>query len=143
VPLNIAVEKLRGFLADHHAQIISIDETLINFQIEGQYVAQTKRGVDRSVTFLVSMRFEQGKPKVNDRNPGQVARTIFHVSVRPRRNRDRRRNDIVDRANQLVFSLRSYLMANDLSAPPAAGVIQQQSPSLMDWLFGRKKDSRR
>jgi diguanylate cyclase (GGDEF)-like protein/PAS domain S-box-containing protein len=143
VPLNIAVEKLRGFLADHHAQIISIDETMINFQIEGQYVAETKRTAERSVTFVVSMRFEQGKMKTNERAGGSIARTIFHVSVRPRRNRDRRRSDIVERANQLVYSLRSYLMANDLSAPPAAGVVQQQSPSLMDWLFGRKKDSRR
>jgi diguanylate cyclase (GGDEF)-like protein len=142
VPLNIAVEKLRGFLADHHAQIVSIDESLINFQIDGQYVGQGKRGADRPVSFMVSMRFEQAKVG-NSRHNGTTMRTVFHVSVRPRRNRDRRRGDILDRANQLVFSLRSYLMAQDMSAPPAVAPLQHDSPSLMNWLFGnRKKDSR-
>lgn len=139
VPLNIAVEKLRGFLADHHAEIISIDETLINFQIEGQYVPNGKRGdSDRPVSFVVSMRFEQSKVK-NARHSGSWQRTVFHVAVRPRRNRDRRRNDILDRANQLVFSLRSYLMAQDLSAPPAVLPAPEDSPSLLAWLFGGKK----
>lgn len=143
VPLNIAVEKLRGFLADHHAQIISIDETLINFQIEGQYVPQGKRGASsRPLSFMVSMRFEQGKVKTNSRHNGAIQRTVFHVSVSPRRHRDRRRNDVIDRANQLVFSLRSYLMAQDMSAPSAVPPTPQDSPSLFQWIFGKKKHSR-
>jgi diguanylate cyclase (GGDEF)-like protein/PAS domain S-box-containing protein len=144
VPLNIAVEKLRGFLADHHAQIISIDESLINFQIDGQYVPQGKRGSsDRPLSFMVSMRFEQAKVKTNTKFYESQLRTIFHVSVRPRRNRDRRRSDILERANQLVFSLRSYLMATDLSAPPAVAPLQEDSPSLVNWLFGKGKNSSR
>lgn len=143
VPMNIAVEKLRGFLADHHADILSIDENLINFQIDGQYVAQTRRGGDRQVSFLVSMRFEPGKVKPSSRHNGTVARTVFHVSIRPRRNRDRRHGDVLERANQLVSSLRSYLMAHDLSTPLAAGQIVEPSPSVLDWLLGRKRKSSR
>jgi hypothetical protein len=63
-------------------------------------------------------------------------KTIFHVSVRPRRNRDRRRQDVTDRANQLVFSLKSYLMAHDMSAPNSLAASPDQSPSLMSWLTG-------
>lgn len=142
VPLNITVEKLRGFLADHHAQILSIDETLINFQIDGQYVPQGKRGASsRPLSFLVSLQFEQSKVKTRQNNT--IQRTVFNVSVRPRRHRDRRRNDVIERANQLVFSLRSYLMAQEMGAPPAAAAAPQNSPSLIDWLTGRKRKSSR
>ncbi|HTN74625.1 MAG TPA: GGDEF domain-containing protein, partial [Pirellulaceae bacterium] len=143
VPLNIAVEKLRGFLADHHAEIISIDESLINFKIDGQYVQKSSRGNDRPVSFLVSMRFEQAKVKSpNARSTGTVMRTIFHVSVRPRRNRDRRHQDVVERANHLVFSLRSYLMAHDLTGPQTISPPAEHSSSLLEWLFGGKPDRR-
>jgi diguanylate cyclase (GGDEF)-like protein len=144
VPLNIAVEKLRGFLADHHAEILSIDESLINFKIEGQYVPQSRRGDDRPVSFLVSMRFEQASSNTANRSPRAAMRTVFHVAVRPRRNRDRRRSDAMDRANQLVYSLRSYLMAHDISVPLAAEPFYETaSPSLLDWLFGNRRKSSR
>jgi hypothetical protein len=66
-------------------------------------------------------------------------RTIFRVSVRPRRNRDRRRHDISDRANLLVQSLRSYLMAHEMSSLQAIAPPALPSPSLFDWLFNRRR----
>jgi hypothetical protein len=139
VPLNIAVEKLRGFLADHHAEILSIDENMINFKIDGQYVPQTNRGGDRSIALVVSMHFEEAKSQPTGRAVGSLMRTIFRVSVRPRRNRDRRRHDISERANLLVHSLRSYLMAHEMSSMKAIAPPVIHSPSLFDWLFNRRR----
>jgi hypothetical protein len=40
---------------------------------------------------------------------------VVHVVVRPKRQRDRRRRDSIERARQLLVSLKSYLMAHDLA----------------------------
>jgi diguanylate cyclase (GGDEF)-like protein len=141
VPINIAVEKLRGFLADHHADILTIEESLINFKIDGKYVPQTSRSSDRAIDFVVSMRFEQAKPQSN-RAAGAQMRTVFRVSIRPRRGRDRRRQDVLERANQLVFSLRSYLMAHDVTSQQAAELSQQDQAGLFNWLKGTKPSAR-
>jgi hypothetical protein len=38
---------------------------------------------------------------------------VIEVSIRPRRRRDRRRNNAVEQARQLLLSLKSYLMAHE------------------------------
>ncbi|MGD0898140.1 MAG: hypothetical protein ABR915_09920, partial [Thermoguttaceae bacterium] len=40
-----------------------------------------------------------------------AVRTKIHVGVGVRRSRDRRRNDVMGRAQQVLISFRSYLMA--------------------------------
>jgi hypothetical protein len=45
-----------------------------------------------------------------------MVRTIVHVTIRPQRARDRRRRDVLERAQRLAASLKSYLVAQDHDA---------------------------
>jgi hypothetical protein len=126
VPFNVVVEKMRGFVADHHAQIDAITENYLVLRIEGDHGPVARRVTDRPVPFLLEMRFEESETPAQGRNSGRMVRTIVHACIRPQRSRDRRRRDVLDRAQRLAASLKSYLIAQDHD-PTAAGPSVQTS----------------
>jgi len=139
VPIAIAVEKLRGFVADHRAKIIAVDGNKVRLQIDDR-AAQMRRHGDRSVTFSIDLRFEEEKsapPEPESSVAGAVSQTKIHVTVSPRKNRDRRRADVADRAREVLASLRSYLMATAENAPASGGVLRRASRILAPWLTKR------
>ncbi|MBW3598237.1 MAG: hypothetical protein KY475_13320, partial [Planctomycetes bacterium] len=60
--------------------------------------------------------------------PQAATRTLIRVVVRPRRNRDRRRRDAIDRARRLVSSVKSYLMAHDFPTQPRGDESRSDAP---------------
>ena len=120
VPMEIAIEKLRGFLADHGAEVGSTADSRLELVIEGSKIGPVRRSSDRSVPFVMELNFSQ--KHVSSSNAKQVAtggmqlQTHIEAIVRPRRDRDRRREDASERARQLVNSLKSYLMAREESS---------------------------
>ena len=48
---------------------------------------------------------------------GSQLRTLVQITIRPKRQRDRRRNGAGERARQMFVSLKSYLMAQDYADP--------------------------
>jgi diguanylate cyclase (GGDEF)-like protein/PAS domain S-box-containing protein len=113
VPLKVAAEKMRGFVADHQAQIIEIVDNRVTLKIDGQDEPLVRRRSDRPVPFLIELTFEESDDVVEGRQGGMQLRTVIHVVVRPKKQRDRRRRDASERARQLVVSLKSYLMAHE------------------------------
>ncbi len=135
VPLSVAIEKLRGFVADQQAQIKSIERNKISFQLGSSGGFLFRRSSDRNVPFLVDLEFNE-IPKTEAQG---FAGTRIHVAIRPRRNRDRRRPDVIDRARQLLASLRAYLMASEdpraeIEQPPAP---EESKRGLLPWLRRR------
>ena len=59
VPFNVVVEKMRGFVADHHAQIDSVTENYLVLKIEGEQAPAARRSTDRPVPFVIEMRFDE------------------------------------------------------------------------------------
>jgi diguanylate cyclase (GGDEF)-like protein/PAS domain S-box-containing protein len=112
VPFNVVVEKMRGFVADHHATIDAITENYLVLKIEGQRAPGARRVTDRPVPFVIEMRFEESSAQ-SQKVAAKLVRTIIHVTIRPQRNRDRRRRDVLERAQRLASSLKSYLIAQD------------------------------
>jgi diguanylate cyclase (GGDEF)-like protein/PAS domain S-box-containing protein len=113
VPFNVVVEKMRGFMADHHARIDSITENYLVLKIEGQPGPGARRITDRAVPFVIEMRFEESNATPQNRPGSKLVRTVIHVTIRPQRSRDRRRRDVLERAQRLASSLKSYLVAQD------------------------------
>jgi diguanylate cyclase (GGDEF)-like protein/PAS domain S-box-containing protein len=111
VPFNVVVEKMRGFVADHHAQIDSVTENYLVLKIEGGQ-DMLRRSADRPVPFVIEMRFDESSSPGKSGIPGQVVRTIIHVTIRPIRSRDRRR-DMRERSQRLLASLKCYLIAQE------------------------------
>lgn len=116
VPIKVTIEKLRGFVADHHAEIESIDGDTVKLRIEGEKLSQNRRSNDRAVGFLVEMKLtEETFEKLNSQ--GQGNRTRIYVAIRLRRDRDRRRKDAIDRARMVMSSIKSYLVATEAEPP--------------------------
>jgi len=113
VPFDITVEKVRGFVADHHAHIDHISEDYLVLTIEGNNGPNARRVSDRPVPFVIEMRFEDATRDQQNQAAHRLVRTIIHVTIRPQRNRDRRRRDLLERAQQLAASIKSYLVAQD------------------------------
>lgn len=125
VPFKVAAEKLKGFVADHHAEIASLEEKRVVLRIEAGAAPLMRRTSDRPVPFEIEINFdEEAVPE----NSSAYARTFIQVVIRPRKDRDRRRRDAIERATKLLASLKSYLMAQEYVAPPASGDAAPPKP---------------
>jgi diguanylate cyclase (GGDEF)-like protein/PAS domain S-box-containing protein len=116
VPIEIAVQKLRGFVSDQNAKIIKADENELLLEVTDRITSINRRKTDRSVTFVIEMRFAQHHVERSNTQglaAGKYLETSIDVAIRPRRDRDRRRDTTVNKARQLLGSLKSYLMAQE------------------------------
>jgi diguanylate cyclase (GGDEF)-like protein/PAS domain S-box-containing protein len=117
MPFNVVVEKMRGFVADHHAQIDAINENHVALKIDGANSPLMRRTSDRSVPFVIELKFDDGRDSPR-KFASKAVRTLVSVTIRPQRSRDRRRRDVLDRAQRLLASLKSYLVAQDYKGEP-------------------------
>jgi hypothetical protein len=111
--LNLAVEKLRGFISDNKAEIIDISESRVTLGIDGKSDLLHRRSTDHPTAFLIELELREiiwDQPAVGE---SVSVRTVVHVTIRPKRHRDRRRRDSTERARRLLLGLKSYLMAQD------------------------------
>ncbi len=113
VPTKMAIEKLRGFVADHEANVLKIDGNHVQLEITEKSDARQRRLTDRPVTFLLDLRFEEQRVRRGSGEPSTIGvlRTRIIVTVSPRKDRNRRRADVTEQAQQVLTSFRSYLMA--------------------------------
>jgi diguanylate cyclase (GGDEF)-like protein len=109
VPFTVTLEKLRGFIADHHAEVVSIDNSTVKILLDEDVKNANRRTSDRPVKFTMELQFTSHRRPED--SYGGAGTTRIHVSVDPQRTRDRRRSDAADRARRLLVSLRAYLMA--------------------------------
>lgn len=119
-PLERNIEKLKGFVADHHAEIVLTDRNRVQLRLDGEKGGPLfRRGADRSIRLLmdISLHEESFAPENNPR--AVFKRTRIGISVAPVKSRERRTIDALERARQLVVSLRSYLMAQDIGGVEA------------------------
>jgi diguanylate cyclase (GGDEF)-like protein/PAS domain S-box-containing protein len=136
VPIKMAVEKLRGFVADHDAKIISVEGNNICLEIEEQRFNRLRRMADRPALFTIDLLIEEERSRINNNDPHESARvrTIIRVVVMPQIIRNRRRKDILRRANELLASLCAYLMASEEDAPSSERVWVRVGRMLAPWL---------
>jgi len=140
VPVKIAVEKLRGFVADHQAKIISVNANQIRLEIADKSASRLRRLTDRTTAFWLDLSFEeerlQKQQDNGDASPGAgTTRTRISVTVMPRKNRDRRRDDILARAREVLVSFRSYLIASEEDGGPPVGALSRAKRLLAPWLI--------
>ena len=111
VPLNLASEKLKGFVSDHHAAVDVLGEHHQAIRIEGENLPLVRRTTDRNVPFVIEVQLQESL--VPQPQTGGRSRTLVYVVIRPQRARDRRQRDALERARQLLVSLKAYLVAQE------------------------------
>src|SRR5262249_42837210 len=126
VPIEVAIQKLRGFIADQNAKILKTEENELHLAITDNRADINRRSADRPVTFLIALTLSQHRTERNNA-PGFAAGTYIEtrldVTIRPRRDRDRRREATVEKARRLLGSLKSYLMARETDSEAAADAV--------------------
>jgi len=111
VRLEMVVQKLRGFVMAHEAEIVFLKTNQVLMHFERDMRPQRRR-YDRAIPLTVEIIFgEQADQPVHSHAIGHK----LHVKIRPKRNRDRRLENMQDRATQLYSSLKSYLLADECS----------------------------
>jgi diguanylate cyclase (GGDEF)-like protein/PAS domain S-box-containing protein len=141
VPLNMAVEKLRGFVLDHHAEILAINSDRIDLQIESVQCNPSRRRTDRPVPFLVELSLSEKhvpSTSVDGRVTGEVTRTYATVAIRLKRARDRKKADVSAQATAILAGIRSYLMATDELTPAEPTKTRRTMNVLAPWLKLRR-----
>jgi diguanylate cyclase (GGDEF)-like protein/putative nucleotidyltransferase with HDIG domain len=140
-PAERCVEKLRGFIADHHARVVSVAGSEVHLLVDGRLPHAAGGLNERTVRFYVTMRLHEFEPPIATHRDAASDRTLLwtriHVAITPQRNRERRRDETLQRARHLLLSLRAYLMAAAESPPIEAGVLSRARTLLGLWLHGR------
>ena len=104
VPVNVVTEKLRGFVSDNNAEVVSASDSTVKVLIDGRNIPAMRRQSDRPFVLVLSVEL-----KDNDSEGG----TMILVTVSTRSGRERRQDDAVERSEQLVQSLKAYLIAEE------------------------------
>ncbi len=111
VPVNFAIEKLRGFIADHKAEIVSVSEGNLQIRQNVYFGPSGRRSVDSQISFSVRLMLtEKAFATGPDNRRVNQVQTLVKVEMMPTRSRDRRRQEVTSCAQQIIMSLKSYLM---------------------------------
>ena len=133
VPVRIAVDKLRGFVADHRARIIAVNGNQVRIEIEGKPVSRLRRLTDRPATFCLDVRMDE-EHGAESPTPGVATRTKIKITISTLETRNRRQSDIMANAREILISFRSYLMASDCDVSPSSSVMNRVKRMLTPWL---------
>jgi diguanylate cyclase (GGDEF)-like protein len=111
VPVDFAIEKLRGFIADHKAEIVKVSEGNLQLRMNVRYGIGGRRNADSLIPFNVYLKLSELHEPANpqSRKPASVTTTV-KIELSPVKIRDRRRQEVDTCANQIVLGLKSYLM---------------------------------
>ena len=116
VPIDIAIEKLRGFVSDHQAKIISTCESSVELEVSSEHVSYDRRQGDHHVDFRVELEFSEVRVERSNNlgfAAGEYAHTQINLKIRPKRVRKSRKADMAERARLIQQSIKAYLMAKD------------------------------
>ncbi len=116
VPVNVAIEKLRGFVSDHKAKIVSTNDNLVVLEMSSESVSYDRRKKDRHIIFRIEMEFQEDRVERSNNlgfAAGVYAQTRIELKIRPRRARWGRKADQTERARLIQQNIKAYLMAKD------------------------------
>ncbi len=116
VPVAFAIEKLRGFIADHNAQIVSVTEGSLQLKLNVYCGTTGRRSVDTMIAFNVSLTLTEFVHESGTESRHVTSKqTKVKIDLAPTRNRDRRRQEANTCASQIIMSLKAYLMGRVVS----------------------------
>ena len=136
VPLRVVVEKLRGFIADQHAEIVGTEANSVTLEVSDRTNDRVRRRADRSPPVIVELRFSEEQLDPSDQDgTARLRRTRIDASIRPKPGRDRRTDALAEPATHLATSLRAYLMVNDYERNGEFSPPREDAGTVLKWLM--------
>jgi hypothetical protein len=129
VPMEVAIEKLRGFISDQGAKITDTGENRLSMEVTDRCTGYNRRKGDRTVTFAIDLLFSQQhfeRKNTQGFAAGIYVETRVKVKIQPCRDRDRRGEGTLEKARRLLGSLKSYLMAKE---DDGRALIESEEPA--------------
>ena len=108
VPCDLAIDKLRGFIADHSAEVLDVKESQVYLKLNVRCQRGGRRRADRRIAIRVELTMSERHE--NPGSPSGRKMTNCHVMLEPIRSRDRRSRELAECFNRVVTSLNSYLL---------------------------------
>lgn len=111
VPREIVIEKLKGFISESSADVISIQNDKVHLRVDCRNAPMQRRTADRPAVFEIILVLEDIELAGAGKTKGFQLQTRIKLDILPVRQRDRRTEALVDQANRLRFSFQSFLQA--------------------------------
>jgi diguanylate cyclase (GGDEF)-like protein/PAS domain S-box-containing protein len=124
VPEEVAIQKLKDFIADHQAEILSATNSHVSIRIDGQKSEGVRRRGERAAIIMLDISVQGVKICSQGRSKSYLNRTRFKVSARPIKARDRRSAILAGQINQILHSFKAYLVAQEIDANLKATIIE-------------------
>jgi hypothetical protein len=105
----------------------------LKLKLDGDQTDWLRRTSEQALPLRIELSFAEERP-----HGSQTAQTRVEVVIRPMKHRDRRRGDAVQRARQVLASLKAYLMACEVSSPTELGKPRQTATLLLPWRAKRE-----
>ncbi len=112
VPVDVAVEKLSGFINDHKATILDIQADQATLQIDARSSLNQRRQGDRPTTMVIKIKWHQ--VVVEGRHGIDQTKTWLQIGVGSAKARDRRMAALLEQAMQILRSLVAYMGAQEI-----------------------------
>lgn len=112
VPMDLAIEKLRGFLADHKADVLQVSEGKMQIRLSVAKKADARRSFRSHMSFLLDLKIYEsiveGQSPSSERKV-QRQRTTVEVTLTPESG-SRRSEDVSACAHRAIVGLNCYLI---------------------------------
>lgn len=147
VPLESSIDKLRGYIADHHADIVALDGNRVQLSVASPGLGAPQAGAETEAPkFILDLEYrEQAGPSPAANTDGATAdaaaagvQTTIDVAIRSEGKARGGRKQLETAARQLLVSLRAYLMATDAAEPPQATILSRVVEHLSAWRWLRQ-----
>ena len=132
-PVTFALEKLRGFVADHQAVIKRTEENILEFELLAP-VYNARRKTDLQHVFIMALRFSEehsAKPTPASSPASKVSQIRIAVVVSLEKAPARGSSGLTDYARQVIAGLRAYLMARTVPTLREDGECQRGEKILL------------
>lgn len=124
VPEEVAIQKLKGFIADHKAEVLSATSTHVSIRIDGQNSDGVRRRGERVAVIMLDINIQGVKICTHGRSKSYQNRTKFSVKARTIKARDRRSAVLMGQINQILHSFQAYVVAQEIDEALRATIIE-------------------
>jgi hypothetical protein len=138
-PLEASIDKLRGFIADHHATIVALDGNQVQLSVACPGNVSSQPGVQAETpNYILDLKYRERRVprepsidgEIKDDEAPSISHTTVDVSIRAEGTSNSGRRQLETAARKLLVSLRAYLMATDAADPLPPSIWLQAKAKL-------------